>query len=93
MQESTRKLDSVTATILPIKYITAAGARVWSMLESDNSNGQQNLKWFGGELKYGEGGARERKEKVAWWAAVYGVAQSRTRLKRLSSSSSRDIFI
>ena len=26
----------------------------------------------------------------AWWAAVYGVAQSWTRLKRLSSSSSRD---
>ena len=25
----------------------------------------------------------------AWWAAVYGVAQSRTRLKRLSSSSSQ----
>ena len=25
----------------------------------------------------------------AWWAAVYGVSQSRTRLKRLSSSSSR----
>ena len=25
----------------------------------------------------------------AWWAAVYGVAQSRTRLERLSSSSSR----
>ena len=24
----------------------------------------------------------------AWWAAAYGVAQSRTRLKRLSSSSS-----
>ena len=24
----------------------------------------------------------------AWWAAVYGVAQSRTRLKRLSTSSS-----
>ena len=29
----------------------------------------------------------------AWWAAVYGVAQSQTRLKRLSSSSSsRDLF-
>ena len=29
----------------------------------------------------------------AWWASVYGVAQSRTRLKRLSSSSSsRDLF-
>ena len=25
----------------------------------------------------------------AWWADIYGVAQSRTRLKRLSSSSSR----
>ena len=23
----------------------------------------------------------------AWWPAIYGVAQSRTRLKRLSSSS------
>ena len=26
----------------------------------------------------------------AWWAAVSGVAQSQTRLKRLSSSSSSD---
>ena len=29
------------------------------------------------------------REGRAWWAAVYGVAQSRTRLKRLSSSSSK----
>ena len=28
----------------------------------------------------------------AWWAAVYRVTQSRTRLKWLSSSSSREIF-
>ena len=28
------------------------------------------------------------RDRAAWWAAVYGVAQSRTRLKRLSSSSS-----
>ena len=27
-------------------------------------------------------------DREAWWAAVPGVAQSRTRLKRLSSSSS-----
>ena len=27
-------------------------------------------------------------DRGAWWAAIYGVAQSRTRLKRLSSSSS-----
>ena len=29
----------------------------------------------------------------AWWAAVYGVAQSRTRLKQLSSSSSSSISL
>ena len=29
----------------------------------------------------------------AWWAAVSGVAQSRTRLKRLSSSSSSNAYI
>ena len=29
----------------------------------------------------------------AWWAAVYGVAQSRTRLKQLSSSSSSGSMI
>ena len=27
----------------------------------------------------------------AWWAAVYGVAQSQTRLKQLSSSSSKGL--
>ena len=29
----------------------------------------------------------------AWWAAIYAVAQSRTRLKRLSSSSSSRLVI
>ena len=29
-----------------------------------------------------------RRDGEAWWAAVYGVTQSRTRLRRLSSSSS-----
>ena len=28
------------------------------------------------------------RDRGAWWAAVYGVTQSRTRLKRFSSSSS-----
>ena len=31
----------------------------------------------------------ESRDRGAWWAAVYRVAQSRTRLKRLSSSSMR----
>ena len=29
------------------------------------------------------------RDRGAWWAAVYGVAQGQTRLKRLSSSSSK----
>ena len=35
----------------------------------------------------------ESQGQGAWWAAVYGVAQSWTRLKRLSSSSSISIII
>ena len=30
----------------------------------------------------------ESRDRGAWWAAIYGVAHSQTRLKRLSSSSS-----
>ena len=33
------------------------------------------------------------RDRGAWWAAVYGVAQSWTRLKRLSSSSSSRILL
>ena len=33
------------------------------------------------------------RETGAWWAAVYGVAQSQTRLKWLSSSSSSSRFV
>ena len=46
------------------------------------------------ELLYSTGGyiqyscLENPRDGRAWWAAVYGVAQSRTRLKRLSSSSS-----
>ena len=29
------------------------------------------------------------RDRGVWWAAVYGVAQSRTRLKRLSSKESK----
>ena len=32
------------------------------------------------------------RDSRAWWAAVYGVAQSRTRLKRLSSSIGTLVF-
>ena len=53
------------------------------------------------EPSYGEGNGNplqcscleNPKDGGAWWAAVYGVAQSRTRLKRLSSSSSSRTFL
>ena len=32
------------------------------------------------------------RDRGAWWATIYGVAQSRTRLKRLSSSSSSRLY-
>ena len=32
------------------------------------------------------------RDRGAWWAAIYGVAQSQTRLKRLSSSSSSPVI-
>ena len=33
------------------------------------------------------------RDKGAWWAAIYGITQSQTRLKRLSSSSSNLLSI
>ena len=33
------------------------------------------------------------RDRGTWWAAVYGVTQSRTQLKRLSSSSSSRFYI
>ena len=33
------------------------------------------------------------RDRGAWWAAIYGVAQSRTRLKRLSSRSNMYIIV
>ena len=33
------------------------------------------------------------RDRGAWWAAVYGVAQSRTQLKQLSSSSSSSSIV
>ena len=51
---------------------------------------------MGAETKCGEGNGKPLQYSClenpmdggAWWAAVHGVARSRTRLKRLSSSSS-----
>ena len=69
------------------------GSRLWGRTESDTTerlHSHFSLSCTG----EGNGNPLQRsclenpRDGGAWWAAVYGVAQSRTRLKRLSSSSS-----
>ena len=69
------------------------GCSPWGREESDRT---QRLPFHFSLSCIGEGNGNplqcscleNPKDGGAWWAAVYGVAQSRTRLKRLSSSSS-----
>ena len=66
---------------------------LWGRTESDTTEG---LHFHFSLSCTGEGNGnplqcsclKNPKDGGAWWAAVCGVAQSRTRLKRLSSSSS-----
>ena len=58
------------------------GHNLSDLAASVNSNGEGN----GTLLQYSC--LENPMDRGAWWAAVHGVAQSRTRLKRLSSSSS-----
>ena len=55
---------------------------VWSLGQEDSPGGRN-----GNPLQCS--GLENPMDGGAWWAAVFGVAQSRTRLKRLSSNSSR----
>ena len=70
------------------------GCRPWGCKESDTT---ERLHFHFSLSCIGEGNGNplqcscleNPRDRGAWWAAVYGVAQSRTRLKRLSSSSTR----
>ena len=61
---------------------------------------RKTIKWERLEISSGEGNGNPLQysclensvDRGAWLAAVHGVAQSETQLKRLSSSSSRDLF-
>ena len=61
----------------------------------------QKHQFFGAQLSFGEGNGNplhyscleNPMDGGAWWAAVHGVAKSRTRLKWLSSSSSCSSFL
>ena len=70
------------------------GCRLWGRTKSDTTEATQQQQQ---QMDYnGEGNGNplqcscleNPRDRGAWWAAVYGVAQSRTQLKRLSSSSS-----
>ena len=69
------------------------GCRLWGREESDTT---ERLHFHFSLSCIGEGNGtplqcsclENPRDGGAWWAAVYGVAQSQTRLKQLSSSSS-----
>ena len=67
------------------------GCSPWGLEESDTT---ERLPFHFSLSRIGEGNGtplqcsclENPRDGGAWWAAVYGVAQSRTQLKRLSSS-------
>ena len=74
------------------------GCSPWGRLESDTT---ERLHFHFSFSCIGEGNGNplqcscleNPRDRGAWWAAIYGAALSRTRLKRLSSSSSAMINI
>ena len=69
------------------------GCSPWGLEESDAT---EQIPFHFSVSCFGEGNGNplqcscleNPRDGGTWWAAAYGVAQSRTRLKRLSSSSS-----
>ena len=90
-----RRQWHLTPVLLPGKshgWRSLVGCSPWSQEESDRAEWLQ----FHFSLScIGEGNGNplqcscleNPRDGGAWWAAIYGVAQDRTRLKRLSSSS------
>ena len=85
-----------TPVLLPGKshgWRSLVGCSPWGREESDTT---EQLHFHFSLSCIGEGNGNplqcscleNPRDGGAWWASVYGVAQSRTRLKRLSSSSS-----
>ena len=74
------------------------GCRLWGRTESDTT---EQLHFHFSLACIGEGNGNplqcscleNPRDGGAWWAAVYGVAQSRTWLKRLSSQQQQDMNI
>ena len=93
---SQRRQWQATPVLLPRKshgQRSLVGCSPWGRYESDAT---ERLHFHFSLSRIGEGNGNPRqcsclenpRDEGAWWAAVYGVSQSWTRLKRLSSSSS-----
>ena len=89
-----------TPVLLPGKFHgrnSLVGCSLWGRSESDTT---ERLHFHFSLSCIGEGNGNplqcscleNTRDGGAWWVAVYGVSQSRTRLKRLSSSSSIHIY-
>ena len=94
---SRRRQWHPTPVLLPGKshgWRTLVGCSPWSHQESDMT-GRLHFHFSLSCIGKGNGNPLQcsclenPRDGGAWWAAVYGVAQSRTQLKQLSSSSSR----
>ena len=95
-KEEWRRQWHPTPVLLPEKshgWKSLVGCSAWGRSESDTT---ERFHFHFSLSCIGEGNGNplqcscleNPRDGGAWWAAVYGVAQSRTRLKRLSSSSS-----
>ena len=94
--QSRRRQWHPTPVLLPGKSHgrkSLVGSSPWGRTESDTT---ERLHFPFSLSRIGEGNGNplqcscleNPRDRGAWWAAVYGIAQSWTRLKRLSSSSS-----
>ena len=90
-----RRQRHPTPVLLPGKsrgWRSLVGCSPWGRKESDTS---ERLHFHFSLSSIGEGNGNplqcscleNPRDEETWWAAIYGVAQSRTWLKRLSSSS------
>ena len=97
-------LDTTKQLSLEKEMATCSSILAWRILWTEElggklsmgSHSQTRLKWLSMHAYIGEGYGNplqyscleNPRDRATWWAAVYGVAQSQTRLKQLSSSSS-----
>ena len=88
-----RRQWHLTPVLLPGKshrWRSLVGCSLWGLYESDMT---EQLHFHSSLSCIGEGNGNplqcscleNSRDRGAWWAAVYGVAQSQTRLKRLGS--------